>query len=765
MVQPYRLEAGQYSSASDFLQFDYCNLFLALSAYGQFPGSGLISFNHATHFGCQLLLIASLIFGRDTSLADDRWERAVVEQADPQLFSRFDSLVASQNWEQAAEAMALLVDQDHRGLLPVESNPTSNEIERFLPFRTVCQRRLARSFAGDPRLIEAYRKVVDFPASRALQLARSSNRIADYQAVLKKYALSSVGDEAFYECGARYLENGEYRNARSCWRALLPQPNNATENAPFEKVMVRFPDPRFDEPTVLAAIALSYILQKDFEQAKTKIERIRSLNPDATGVLAGRKGRYLDLLRDWIQANQTSPPIPNPPASANTHRPLDFPSVSSREIDPAGKPVWFVKHRTDDDANPIRLDIHPILVEGHLVWQDGNRIRAVRVDDGRPLFPFGDETDSSAINKGVIWEQTSPAVESDATSEASPAFTRMPCPLSGYGSQIFSIMPGVEKGRPHRIIGIDLSRGARLLPGFPIEPPEDKFEFVGFPQRDQSGLMVTLRERDSQTNRNRLWLAHYRLPATKPNGRLKPNWMTPMGDVTTANGRAWTDAAMPTFVVRAGTAYCQSQLGTLQAVDLSTGRVQWLIRYPRQEVRGSLLAGRYATTPSIPLMVGGNVIFAPMDSHRVISVDQTSGILNWSQTVVGVHHPLGRSNGLVVLDGQRTVWLDEKSGRVRGMARQQGPRTGHGFLAADAILTSRKNEIKFLRLPNPQTLPESESSYSFAEPMGLRDVNLLGRRVLGGNLLVSGQTLLIVNETGIFAYNSTGEPPRRPRTP
>src|SRR5207249_3280692 len=92
--------------------------------------------------------------------------------------------------------------------------------------------------------------------------------------------------------------------------------------------------------------------------------------------------------------------------------------------------------------------------------------------------------------------------------------------------------------------------------------------------------------------------------------------------------------------------YC-SHSGAIAAVDASSGRHTWSVRYPS---RGTRTADGLPSTRSLaPCMYHADRLYvAPLDFDRILCLDADTGHLLWESTPVEAIHLLGVAGGRLI---------------------------------------------------------------------------------------------------------------------
>jgi outer membrane protein assembly factor BamB len=245
------------------------------------------------------------------------------------------------------------------------------------------------------------------------------------------------------------------------------------------------------------------------------------------------------------------------------------------------------------------------------------------------------------------------------------------------------------------IVALDARAEGRLLEGFPIEPPSRDWAFDGTPVTDGQRLWVAMRR--TNDGRAEVAVAAYDVAG----GRLL--WIRPLATAETVGRGRWEEATHNLLTLHQGTLYCNLNLGFVVAVEAATGRLLWLVRYPRRllDPENPDGLGRHWFRDLTPVLAYHDMlVVAPADSDRLFALDAFSGQVLWCQPAgIGsdIVHLLGISGETLVASGENLYWIDVRSGRLRAqfppiaqrlpVAARPSPRGyGRGLIAGKRIL-------------------------------------------------------------------------------
>jgi outer membrane protein assembly factor BamB len=312
---------------------------------------------------------------------------------------------------------------------------------------------------------------------------------------------------------------------------------------------------------------------------------------------------------------------------------------------------------------------------------------------------------------------------------------------------------------------LDLKRQGSLLPGFPLRlnPPEfSNAEFDGPPLVWGDLLIVALAQRDN------VGLSRSVAAFDRFSGKLQ--WHTePLAQGIVEGTDRANLIAHQLLTAAGGRLYYNTNLGSIVCLDPLTGQVEWLTRYTRLMARDRTVTGpdRFRYRDLTPCLVHrGLVVCAPQDCPEIFTLDATSGDLVWAtddEQVADAIHLLGVHEDSLLVSGDRLVWLDRLSGRtlsrfpasntpgtVNALPSPRG--LGRGAIADGQVYFPTGGEI-FIFPARPRNEGQ-ENAARVVDPPILRRVRLNARGKEGGNLVITGDWLLLCTPNRMFAFQS-----------
>lgn len=720
---------------------------------------------------------------------------------------RADAFLANGQYSEAVDTVRRVMDAGPDSLVaPVAAGPDSRfGFSRYLTVRRYCQQWLARLHDAAPDALADYRSQVDAMAEQWLRQAEADRDERGLQRVADEFFVSSSGDRAMLRLGSISLEQGWPRRARECWEQINPllrfsagddsdlaryggdslwwlfrevdlaanwgrvEPLLASANSRTSGAA--YPDSDVPLADLRARLAIASILEGNAARARWEIDLFKKLHPDATGTIAGKSGRFVDLLEALLR-DARSPVTSCGDAEWTTF--AGSPSrngIARRPVDPAGHPLWQVElprwtapRDADGDDEPRvaeagdgLLGYYPVVRGDMVVVPTGIAPEDLEVLDlhtGRALVPRGIDTSVLGPVKASLQKAVG-VTRFTATIEGNRIYARVGSPITG--SRTSDMVRADTRGK---LVAFDLAAERRLAAEIRLDGPEwsGAWAFEGSPLVEGDRVFVALRRRDAlraechvacfDARRGRLIWRRF-ICAAETLSELRPH------EITHA-----------LLSLDQGTIFCNSNVGAVAALRASTGEIQWLTTYPRREVsdnnpRSSIpLASRDLN----PCVVYQDYVFAaPTDSDAIFALDAISGRVLWQtqpEQVSEVVHLLGVGQDRLLASGDCLYWLDIYTGRTVGQfprsamgapgrARPNPRGWGRGTLAGSYVYWPTRESIFVLE-------QRTEPTPLGWEPTLVREIPLGPRGAAGGNLVIVDGMLLIATADRLYAFNETG---------
>jgi outer membrane protein assembly factor BamB len=783
-------------------------------------------------------LVSAQVVDRSISLPP-----ADVEQLDAASAAHLENakrFLAERQWSEAVESIRRVQETEPSRLIKVEMAQPIVGFERYVTAAEYCQWRLAALATEAPEALAHYRRLVDSLAEAWLLEGEKTNDERLLCRIVEQAFASRSGDDALLKLGDLALARGDFSAARAAWQRINDNSTvplaaakalNAAAGSPLWQALRRidmaahgselarllrlqrapvlgiYSDSDIDPAAIHARMALASILEGSRERATIELAVLRLLYPDAAGQLAGRSGRYADMLGSlleesaaWSAMKQSSdwPTFAGDASRAKT---------VAAGIDLAPRPLWTYplprlsadrewigagRLRPADDAKSL-LSYHPVVVGQNVIVRldagSNSRIVALDIKTGQRLWqvdpgqqstrPPGDEVAGNAapIENEAHRDLTKHigVARYTASAEGDKLFARMGSAITVPSSRRAALWLAKDQGY---LLGVDLRAQGKPLEGFPIRPQSNEWTFEGTPVCDSGTIYVAMRRVEGA--RSQLFLAAFDLPTTpvsqpderdenaRPMGRLK--WRTRICSSATLGGGEIDQLTHLLVTLAGGRLYLNTSAGAVAAVNADDGRLQWLVKYPRTRVRTGNpdQPERHLFRDLTPCMAWGSlVIIAAADSDRLFALEAATGQLAWSLPPGAADdavHLLGVANDTLLVSGDSLYWVDVYTGRQMaqfprgklGGAEHAAPSPrgfGRGALAGEHVWWPTRESL-YVFDARPAT-----TDFGW-QPRLVREIPLLPRATTGGNLVLADGVLLIASGDKLMALERHDEPHR-----
>jgi hypothetical protein len=706
-------------------------------------------------------------------------------------------LLAQKEWSEAVEAIRRVLENDGGRLIrvgrdaPGAAGPT---LAWHVSVREYCHWRLAALATEAPEALAIYRRLVDPLAERWLQDARSQHQPALLRRVIDEAWASSSGDDAALALGDDAFSRGELAEARYWWErtglGFLPKPP-ASELNPY------YPDSDLNPADVQARLVLASIVAGESARATAELARFREQHPQAEGTIAGRRGNYVEQLSKMLEQAQSWPPPPRPAEQVTWGGTPARNGIFVPPPDPAGQPLWsaplpkLVSDRDVIGEGRLRVaDEMKALTAYHpVVWKNDLLVRADSRGESY-LAAFDQSTGKIRWRIGYpreVYRENAPPADDGSLGETNDAhanlsrhvgvarytltvdgdkaFLRMGSPVTIPRSRRIDRMQAKDQGW---LLGVDLAAEGKPLPGFPIRPESSDWSFEGPPLVHEGALYVAMRHVEG--SRSQIYVACFELATTfaslndddddaRPTGRLR--FRTRIASAATLSGGNLDEITNVLLTIANGTVYCNTNAGAVGAVDAASGRLKWVVTYPRALFRSNDGAGDgiFFRDLNPPLAAGELVYVMPQDSDRLFAVDALSGQVRWQSTpglATDATTLLGVRSGVLVAAGDRLYWFNAARGTLLtqypsgqpdiASAATASPRgIGQGTLVEGQIWWPTRENILIFRLQ-----PERRGNNFI--PVLVKELPLVPRGLTGGNLVVNGNKLIVATGTRLAVF-------------
>jgi outer membrane protein assembly factor BamB len=666
--------------------------------------------------------------------------------------------------------------------------PLRRPYEIYRPFSNESLRAIV---ASGTEAVRYYRLYSDGPA-RALMAREGAEREAALAEVVRRYFLTSVGDDAAFELGCRLLERGDFISADQLFDRLSIYPDsNLDRNA----IAVRRAVTQAHLGRTDVAVELVNSVQGDLESVKPLLVEEFKKGPSAPGVTSAGSSQAAELS---ISATALEPAWEYRPtwtlkgvkSGANNQ------AIMSGTVN--GRPMIFVRQAggnyvqttlEDKDIPDIgfsqlasqwrnsgwRPASSPLVVDGRIYLKSESRTVCCDVKTGAVLwmgrptrFPIDD------------WSRQLAMVAAHGVNVSYPTTTYMagPQPKTMTEMMLFSDRLHhaltVSDGRVFAIEG-ELDTPATRKTATDTTAVQRGFiggETVNRTQSRHNALACY----DAVTGRF-LWAVGR--GTGLPEGAAlwsKPLIVGPhvfvtlgidsqlaLAAIDIATGKViWTTTladlgrAAPTIpvgmIVDDGSIYVASGAGTLFSVDRNGGALRWAASYPRlKSAAYDRRAVDGSTGERVQIVLDENfvareddlLIVAASDSDHLMAFNVTDGSLRWDsplppQVLTGsLGYVVGLGNGRIHLANNKWLWtVATKGGRIVWDLALDGA-SGRGVLAGDALFVPQSATILQLDAARGTERSKIAVATPDSEPVG----NLLAGEE--GELLVASAARLL----------------------
>ncbi len=697
------------------------------------------------------------------ALAQDASEAETVvifDEVDPSVrgyLEQAQQFFAARQWSDAVHVLNRVAETYGQKLI-WWADPADEPVRRHVPVTQYIQLQLLRWMASTPEIEREYRELTAAVSQRLWNAARQGDMRA-MEELLDYYFLTEHGALAALQYSELLLEQGRTIQARGWLERLHPamRTPSGLAGVPSGRPLWLFVSPdgpllewigaqsRPSETAVFLVhpqrpvgfeelLARAWAISR-FEARTDRIRRERRLLSErfstAQGMVAGRSGPWLERIASLpVPATNTGDSWTTFAGQPNRN------GVWSLRVDPGGRPLWKVKlpkvaMRQDPLAAWSRAHVaegpddalayFPVVHKGHIWLAQANGIRALDVRTGSPVFATARRVAAEPENSGLVYESPSHWLRRLSGNGGLLAIARYT--LSASGSLVVARLgQPVAGGRGALdfdeepvswIVALNVEAEGRLLDGFPLEPPGTDWGFEGTPVVDSQRMYVALRRQTE--NRADSAVAAYDL-----SGRLL--WMRSLVSAQNTGRSGWMDVPYNLLTLYQGTLYFNSNLGVIAALETSSGKIHWLVRYPRRLIQPQSInnAGWHLARGLTPALVYHDVVVvAPADSDRIFALDAFSGQLLWSLpsgVAADVVHLLGVKDEMLIASGDYLYWIDVRTGELCGRFPEpfsQLPETarpsprgyGRGLIAGEHVLWPTREALYLFAVHPPDRSP------------------------------------------------------------
>jgi len=589
----------------------------------------------------------------------------VLRGTDRRLLDRAERFLADRQWDDAVAAVMRLLDKENSSVIAAGD-------QQYVSVSEHCHRFLA-NLPAEP--LARYRKLVDATAESWYRQGIKARDSSLLQRVVDNYFCSHWGDDALFALGELALQRGEYQAARNAWRRVGRLKDSSNDE-------LVYPGTDLSLAAVQARLVLVAIREGDWLGAEYELGRLGEIYPRAKGRLGGREVVFVERLTRLLkQARRGSVGVVETDwgtfasTELRTNSQINPTSVGAYEV------LWA---RPIDNTD---LSIFPVVVNGLVVYQDENSVRALNLAGGQEKFHArGKVFQSPVMPKGWLGQ---PRYSLTATDGYVFGVTTTPV-----GPQRRPSDTGVQSS----LWSLDLQRDGSLA--LHLQSEDVGVAFVGAPVVDATCVYVPIR---SNAQTARAGIACYDLSTGERNWQ---RWICQAN--TPATG--WTNEIVcNSLTYDAGLLYINTNLGAVAAVRANDGQISWLRTYERQsaelDIEGKCA---YYRGPNPCVYHLGMIFVLPTDGKALLALDATTGAQLWRYLVSDPHAQLiGVTGDRVVLSNHDLQALECRTGELAGEVPTETPYGGINVPEAGNanLLVSSKSLIT--------AAPSQISAYSY----------------------------------------------------
>lgn len=642
--------------------------------------------------------------------------------------------IEQEEWDAAVTALAELAEEFPEALIRISQGRYLNVADAARLFT------LQLPAAG----LEAYRRRVDGWSRQQFAAATLARDDRALRRLLTGAYASEFGDDALDTLAEWAWEDGDANAARHLWTQLIPLDPSVND-----LLLLRYPDTDRDLAAVHAKLILCSLAEGNLGRAADELAAFVDMFPDASGTLAGREGRYSDILESlvndvsaWdrsVESARWSTFARNPARNAAENRPVTL-----------GRPWWTVPLRPvyvprwkhPRPALPERglLARYPVTFGAGVFFHDGTTVHGLRLENGKPLWPLeneaaADETPGQVyptllrtIPRALPWTPIVGVPRFTATVHEGRLYALL-------GPSVLTLPPKGRQVSPTTLVSLNLAHRQGLLEW--LRTPENLFAdgwmVTGTPVAHGGNLYVTLLKSEPQIE-----VAVACLRAEDGS----PLWQTTVGQALREPLGGRIELGHLLLTLTDDRLYLATDFGAVAAMETRTGRIAWVVTYSAFEHPAIDRSNESGMGLLPPIFHEGTLFVKPNDGDELLAIDAETGFVFWRRRPPGrIVHLLGIAGSTLIAGGDHLWAIDVETGRPRwrfGYDDATAFGYGRGAVIGDRIFWPTREDL---------------FAIDVATGAAVRRVRLresLG--VSGGHVIVSDDRLLIAGPDHLTAF-------------
>ncbi len=654
-------------------------------------------------------------------------------------------------WSEAIETLQTILNSAGNDLVPL--TPAHS-----VRVSQLCRIQLA-SLPSDA--LRLYRQRYENQAGKKFQQARAERDESQLRKLVENAFCTRAAEKAIDLLGDLSFERGRFDEAEEWWRLLAPLPDALRDAATRGHALV-YPDPSLDSARLQAKQLLAQLFRGSSGEWSAALDAYRERHAKAEGTLAGRKGRYADLLAMLAEERKKQsdkeradwPTFGDDPSRGRVI-PVEDDILDRLSALCRDGPTWTFdlrQGRRQEDTEPSpavnaaqarTLAFYPAIIGHHVFVADARYVTAFDLRNGKSKKWYDGADKKGGVNPNL----------------------KLPAPLD------LRYTLTVADNRLY------VRLGAQDI-GVPRPAPPPRFGQAPKPHRDTDTFLTCLElQADSEDKHpswdiraigqdnvffegaplvaeGRIWIA-----STRYNGDRCTTAIDCYGGDDNPPPLYWRREVCETREAKAGEAryrhhlltragtqlvYC-THSGAVVAVDARTGRTNWAMRYPRRKLDEE---GVELRDLAPVLFAAGRLYAAPADSDTLLCLDPATGRILWERQPRRIVHLLGVGQGRLIFTtpkGLQAVKADDGGDAWSFPEAGELMPGGRGLLLGDLILFPTTQTRHPASLETVVYVVRQSDGRAADDPAQLH-------RLPAGNLAYSNGCLVVADRQTLFVF-------------